>query len=845
MQIPSASRYMFHQALLTAILIIATYTTATAQTPNPGSHDRYHAVLIGVSNYPDKKLEGVNENRATKEMRLDGPKSDVEFTYRMLTGLKRNGRQLYHAQDIVVVADSLPESFRKQLSDDGATLVAEPTDANIRAALDGLVGRLKASPGNNDFVYLHMSGHGVQAPASGRDLAIEPDGLDELFLPIDVGEWVQDPDTEEFKLERAISDNDIANYIGELKREAFVWLVFDSCHSGDMVRAASDAAKTRRVEPSIFGRKFADAVANAHGQQDATRSVSRPAREAPIADATRRHGTKRFVAFYAVQSNQLAIEKKLPDSASPSLGLFTYSVVKAIQSLPDASYQEIAEAARAEYDRFGGELRQPLFEGDLRKRSFGGIDGDKKWIAERNGRQLVLKAGELDNITRGSVVALFELGKEGQASALLGHARATNVSLTRSTLRLIAYQGKPAARISALVKRMTVVMQEPNISLELRVAPPPKTDFAKIPADLSTTIQLAMVSARKPSAGDEEIDLRLVGEGDHADLYLRLAPGRICLLRQMGDCGDRNSSNARRPSPSIALVRGMTAEELAGRLHANFYRAAKVFKLMNLYQRSLTRTKKSDIFSEGRLELQITAVHYPHKSDRARDGEQHECRSDFTLFSEGVTSTELKPAKSTADADNGQIVDVIHCDKLEVRARNAGQTPVDLTLLHIDSEFTITPLPTDSNVTVRILPEGQVGGTADEDGYDPFALQFSTWCFEGSDPCPTAARPWSTGIELILAIAVEQPKSGNHIEADFRHLAQAGIDHDDEISTRGVAGEADAACGKDVTARDFCELLQGVQKGLRGAAPVRKRTLDRVALKLYRVNVQPPPRPTN
>jgi hypothetical protein len=43
----------------------------------------------------------------------------------------------------------------------------------------------RAQPG--DFVYLHFSGHGSQAPA--LDPATELDGLDELFLPVDIGPW--------------------------------------------------------------------------------------------------------------------------------------------------------------------------------------------------------------------------------------------------------------------------------------------------------------------------------------------------------------------------------------------------------------------------------------------------------------------------------------------------------------------------------------------------------------------------------------------------------------------------------------------------------------------------------
>ena len=58
-----------------------------------------------------------------------------------------------------------------------------PTLAAIRGAFAALTAEVQ--PG--DFVYLHFSGHGTQAPA--LDPATELDGLDELFLPVDIGPW--------------------------------------------------------------------------------------------------------------------------------------------------------------------------------------------------------------------------------------------------------------------------------------------------------------------------------------------------------------------------------------------------------------------------------------------------------------------------------------------------------------------------------------------------------------------------------------------------------------------------------------------------------------------------------
>ena len=53
-----------------------------------------------------------------------------------------------------------------------------------RAALADLAGKVQ----RDDFVYLHLSGHGAQQPQAKT--GNETDGLDEIFLPNDIGKWV-------------------------------------------------------------------------------------------------------------------------------------------------------------------------------------------------------------------------------------------------------------------------------------------------------------------------------------------------------------------------------------------------------------------------------------------------------------------------------------------------------------------------------------------------------------------------------------------------------------------------------------------------------------------------------
>ena len=132
---------------------------------------------------------------------------------------------------------------------DGVEGADEPTLAGIRAAFENL--RQKIAPG--DFVYLHFSGHGSQAPA--RHPEQELDGLDELFLPADIGPWNDSVG----EVTNALVDDEIGTLINGLrKRGASVWAVFDSCHSGTVTRGLGkqhplDEEVSHKLDPAMLG----------------------------------------------------------------------------------------------------------------------------------------------------------------------------------------------------------------------------------------------------------------------------------------------------------------------------------------------------------------------------------------------------------------------------------------------------------------------------------------------------------------------------------------------------------------------------------------------------------------
>ena len=115
------------------------------------------ALLIGVSNYPS----------LDKSLQLEGPANDVQLMRDLL------------------MTTGFAESHIRVLADGVAGAAAQPTRAAILGELDGLADAAK----KGDFVSLQFGGHGTQQPSRPGKVPVEADGLDELFLPRDVGQW--------------------------------------------------------------------------------------------------------------------------------------------------------------------------------------------------------------------------------------------------------------------------------------------------------------------------------------------------------------------------------------------------------------------------------------------------------------------------------------------------------------------------------------------------------------------------------------------------------------------------------------------------------------------------------
>jgi hypothetical protein len=154
------------------------------------------ALLIGINNY---------ESPLVPDLR--GAVNDVTMIDRILT--TRFG---FEPRNVTI------------LTDENAT----------RDAVLGALADLARAAGPDDLVYVHYSGHGSQVEDTSGD---EEDGLDETFLPQNARlDGIPD-----------ITDDELERLLAQI-RSTNTLIVFDSCNSGTITRAAS-SVRPRAVPP--------------------------------------------------------------------------------------------------------------------------------------------------------------------------------------------------------------------------------------------------------------------------------------------------------------------------------------------------------------------------------------------------------------------------------------------------------------------------------------------------------------------------------------------------------------------------------------------------------------------
>lgn len=589
---------------IASMLLAMGQSQVWAQTTPPN----YRALLVGVSDYPHLK----------SDLQLRGPRND---TIRMREVLLARG---VPAHNIKVLADGV----------EGAAL---PNRAAILAALDELARTAKP----NDYIVLHLGGHGSQQPVpqGHRYASAEPDGLFEIFLPRDVKGWRNLKGGEEGEVENAILDHEIRERVDRMSAAgAFVWAIFDTCHSATMVRSGGDPeVRMRQVLPQQLGIPASALNRRAVNPAPAATALAAPATQG------------RAVYFYAAQTHEPTPESPQPAGVPGRVthGLFSYTLIQALENhVGPMSYEQLGQQILARYSGIMGEpSASPMFSGTALSSGVLGqqTSPHRQWLIRREaGGGMGLPVGQLAEVREGSILALLPtaIAKEQDT---LGYVRVSRSSPTSSVLTPVAHGAKPVPSTEDLQRARVARLVQPGIDFALRIGVD-LIDCAQ-PCPFKEPID---AMRRGPGSTNPGVELVWTQPGQGTtDLVLTADGKRLWLLsggirpRDLSELSDKQFSHIE--ATSKASSQGLQVALLSQLRHAS-----RAINLMRVSTGVGTHAASSAL----QVDMQIAKP----------DGSQTPLQLGRTL---------------------------VPGDRVLVNVRNTGRVAVDLSAFYLDSKFGI------------------------------------------------------------------------------------------------------------------------------------------------------------
>lgn len=623
----------------------AFWPARSAPAGDTASSRTYHAVLVGVTAYPE--LPPV----AT----LVGPNNDAALVRDFL---RSSAPVTFEDGNITVLADGL----------EGAV---SPTKQAIRDALAALAGTVA----NGDFVYLHFSGHGSQQPTI--DPQNEVDGMDEIFLPRDTGMWVDRTKG----VPNAYIDKEIRGDLKAIRdRGAFIWAVFDCCHSGTMTRDVSmmnEEVTERKLDFATLGIPEEE-MAAAQAQAGATRGLGagEPRQNAlgftgdAVATGAAAIAPGGMVAFFAAQTVETTPELPLPRGAEDAtrLGLFTYTLFSKIAENPALSYRQLGQSVLQAYSAANRQRPTPLFEGDLDRPIFGTSieEAIHQWPIRVSATGAEIPAGKLHRLAEGSRLAVLPSPASPIEDAV-GYLEVAAAKNLTSRLVPVEHEGMPAPSLADLPPNAYARLTELAIEFELVVARPGgEGEFAE---------ETAMVNALLDRIVEEEtspVNLRFVAANDPADL-------RIAVMSET-DVG-------------IMIADQRRGEEVAA-ARASLSTEPRIWLLPPSAELSLEPGYRPPSIPIGdgsaedilaRLSESLVMIF------RATNLSRLAAASDFRPEEVSVGFNILRAETGVLEPLQPATVPRVHPDdQVHIEARNASSKPVDINVLYVGSDYSIS-----------------------------------------------------------------------------------------------------------------------------------------------------------
>lgn len=498
------TKWMNARGLVAATALAAVMTGLAA----PAWARTNYAVLMAVTAYPNLPPKNA----------LIGPNHDAKLVRDYLT---TRAPIDFEPANVTLLADGL----------DGA--VSSPTREHILATLGDLAGKVQ----RDDFVYLHYSGHGSQQPTKTPET--ESDGLDEILLPSDTSPW----DDEAKSLPNALLDDEIGKALDAIRdKGAFVWIVVDACNSGSVTRAAAvqadeDTADRKLdptdpeglgIPPSAMPAAAETTAAPTGGARKSGMQIIDESeggeRAVPLNDANQSQTSAEaiakggMVAFFAAQTIETTPEMPLPKGVEGAerFGLFTYTIFSKLAENPSMTYRQLGHSVLQQYAADSRQRPTPIFEGELDARVFGSqpIDTIMQWQVEMKDNAATLPAGLLHRLTPGTKLAILPT-PASELSETVGYLEVKSAENLTSRVAPVAFDGKPALKLTDLPPNAYARLSELAVDYKLRVARPSAAEGLESEAKVVD----AMLDRLAADEG-KRFNIEFVAPGEEADIRL-------------------------------------------------------------------------------------------------------------------------------------------------------------------------------------------------------------------------------------------------------------------------------------------------------------------------------------
>lgn len=664
------------------------------------------ALLVGCTKYPN-----------LPEVRwLKGPGNDVTLLKSVL--MSRFGFSKENTQTLAGW-DGVPQQQR-------------PTRANIEQAFQ----RLATEAGDGDIVVILMAGHGSQqvaAPGSAERPNVEPDGLDEIFLPADVDKWPG----HDGAAQNVIVDNEVHQWLDAIRAKgAFVWIIFDSCNSGTMTRGVTDE-RLRHIDPEDLGISRAALDAARHRAATGAERTRGGDEEASGSMVEFGAGTGGYAALYAARPHELTPEVPLPRDVlgAKYYGLLTWTVCELLEQYGNRmTYRNLEQLIAQRYQGWPRYSPNPFAEGEKDRQVLGRERATKRsvlQIRKRNDGTLTVNGGALAGLTSNSVLAVYHT-EAGGKEKLVGHVIVRGVDVTSAVVEPYQDASHQALDTQSLpeIHRCEIAVRDfGDMTIKLavqasRIRGNREGSYHTLGAsELPEQLVLALRVARK-QAGKL---FKVIDDSREADWVLEIVHDQVTLY----------------PATGIALnTRGGVSESSVRR---GPFPAANPTKLGQRLGQALQR-----IYRWRNLRRIAGQPAAPDSEAGEVDGDTFEPRMRVSLLrASGQTSGEwvrVSPGEKLYDGDH-----------LRIKMENTGRVPLDVTLLVLDADFGIASLfPKTSEVMDNRLGPGQT-----------LTL--------GTDPrSPVVVNVGDTaGPEYLIAIAV--PAGRSRLPVEFSWLEQPAL----------------------------------------------------------------------